>query len=68
MKKIFWFSLLGLAMVGCGGEGAPQVVTPEEEAKNNSAMSSDMEKMMGDMKKGEVEGTVAPDTTGTPAP
>ena len=67
MKQFFAFSLLALAIIGCG-EGGPQVVTPEEEAKNNAAMSSDMEKMMGDMKKGEVEGTVAPDATGAPAP
>ena len=67
MKQFFAFSLLALAIIGCG-EGGPQVVTPEEEAKNNAAMSSDMEKMMGDMKKGEVEGTVAPDSKGTPAP
>ena len=60
MKQFFAFSLLSLAIIGCG-EGAQQVVTPEEQAKLDGTMKTDMDKMMGDMQKGAVPGTSAPE-------
>lgn len=48
MKVVFGAMLFATMMIGCG-EGAPPEMTPEEKAKSEEAMNSEMENMQNMM-------------------